>query len=445
MAESPAPGVVTQESLLLAAAERIARIRDGRVAVWLNLSELQPRNRQEGHLRIAFRTLEPMVSAYRGQMFLLAGSDLVFLIKDPNIVDVENVVFKVRALFSKDPLTFVDSGDGIDRFCHWYRLEEEADYAAFLKAVTLAEQDAKGKGREQRESVPEPQPLSAKDLDGVTGVLAGADMASLIRRQTAIRVTEHATAEAIFQEFYVAMDELQRIVGDRFSLVSNRWLFQHLSLSLDEFVLKALAGLRLAVMPGTYSLNLNIQTVLSGSFADFEQSLKARGAGLCVEINVLDVLADSGAYFTARDKLRAAGHQILIDGLSGLSLPFLGGARFGADLYKLAWSPELAEGHVNLFADGGIFAQDVVLIRCDSEAAIQWGMDKGISRFQGRYVDAMLAAYTMAACKDASRCKLGQCIARHARVAGLRRDECTNKTALDSAPVMRAPGRKAAR
>ena len=117
------PEIVTQESLLLGALERIARIRHGRLALQIHLSRLRPQNRQDGHIRIALRMLEPMVNAYRGQMFLFANSDIVLLLKDPNELDVENMVYKLRALFSKDPLTFADSGDGQDRFCSWFALE----------------------------------------------------------------------------------------------------------------------------------------------------------------------------------------------------------------------------------------------------------------------------------------------------------------------------------
>ena len=126
------PEIVTQESLLLGAAERISRIRDGRVGVRIHLSRLRPQNRQEGHIRIALRMLEPIVNAYRGQMFLLGTSDIVFMLKDPYATDIENMIFKLRALFSKDPLTFQDSGDGQDNFCSWYELSENADYEAFL-------------------------------------------------------------------------------------------------------------------------------------------------------------------------------------------------------------------------------------------------------------------------------------------------------------------------
>src|SRR5271154_3925245 len=112
--EKAGPDVVTQENVLLDAAERIGKIRDGRVAVHLHLSRLKAQNRQEGYLRVAGRMLEPMVSAYRGQIFLLTNSDIVFLVNQPNIGDLRDHLHRLRGLFAKDPLTKDDSGDGAD-------------------------------------------------------------------------------------------------------------------------------------------------------------------------------------------------------------------------------------------------------------------------------------------------------------------------------------------
>lgn len=96
-------------------------------------------------------------------------------------------------------------------------------------------------------------------------------------------------------------------------------------------------------------------------------------------------------------------------------------------------------GHAVGVGLGPLGVDKVLLARCDSEAAIQWGLERGIQRFQGRYVDAMLAAFTMATCDKAAACTLQQCIARHAVVTGPLRLECGNNDMLDSAPVIRAP------
>ncbi len=435
------PDVVTQESLLLGAVERVGRVRQGRIAVHVHLSRLQSQNRQEGHVRIALRMLEPMVNAYRGQMFLLGNSDVVFMVKDPNLTDVENMIYKLRALFSKDALTFADAGDGIDNFCTWYDLNGP-DYQSFLNMAKQATAEARARLKEQKEqgAAGGPVPIDAKSLGIVLERLARTDVTRLIRRQAAIVVTESNTAEVVFQEFFVSVAELQKLLAPDISLTDNRWLFQHLSLALDQRVLNSLGNAALRAWPVTYAVNLNLETVLSPEFADFAAAVEQH-SGISVEIQVLDALADSRRYFDAKARLREAKQQIAIDGLNELTLQFMDVAQFDADLYKLNWSPEMRESERSetvLQALRPLEMGRLLLARCDSESAIQWGLGHGITRFQGRYVDSMLAAYTMAICDKSAACTLGQCIARHGVLSGPPRHECGNLQMLDTPPVMRA-------
>jgi hypothetical protein len=439
----PIPGsagseVVTQESLLLATVERVARYREGRVAVQIHLSGLRPQNRQEGHIRIALRTLEPMVNAYRGQMFLLANSDIVFLLKDANGTDVENVVFKLRALFSKDPLTFGDGGDGQDRFCTWFELET-TDYNSLLELARAANAAARAKARDTAVSAP-PRPIDAKALGEVLNRVSGIELTGFVRRQTAIEINQFK-AQGCFQEFFVALGELQKALAPEINLLGNPWLFQHLSQTLDQKVLAALQTAQFSVRPTAFSLNLNIHSVLSPAFDAFD---KAQGAevGIIVEFQVLDVLADSKGFYAARQRLRNSGRRVAIDGLNELPLHFMDVAQFGADLHKLTWGPELVNAERSLPVSRAVNllgAETFVLARCDSEAAISWGLDQGIQRFQGRYVDAMLAAYTMQFCGRSATCTVQQCVARRGVIAGPLRTECANLDMVDRIPDIRTP------
>ena len=432
------PEIVTQESLLLGAAERIDRIRQGRLAIHVHLSRMRPQNRQEGHIRIALRMLEPMINAYRGQMFLLGNSDIVFMLKEPNITDVENMVFKLRALFSKDPLTFLDKGDGVDNFCTWFDLGVTSDYEAFVAMSRSVTEDARQRSRDKANARVALPPIDPASLGEVMAALSNIDVSGLIRRQAAI-VIDGTSAEVLFQEFYIAMAELQKALAPDMNLLGNHWLFQHLSQTLDLRVLSALQDIALRQRPAMFSLNLNIASVLSKPFDDFEKSEGARSA-LSVEFQVLDVLADSRGYYAARERLREAGHRVALDGLNELTLQFMDVAQFDADLYKVTWSPEMGDGErgdIIAAAMDPLGMDKILLARCDSESAIQWGLNQRIQRFQGRYVDAMLAAYTMAGCKKSAACTLSQCVSRHSVVAGAPRGECGDNDMLDSSPTMR--------
>jgi hypothetical protein len=59
----------------------------------------------------------------------------------------------------------------------------------------------------------------------------------------------------------------------------------------------------------------------------------------------------------------------------------------------------------------------VVLHHAETEAALRWGMAQGLRRFQGRHVDAILAAGRILACPQATGCTVRQCMDRGAAIA----------------------------
>jgi hypothetical protein len=434
------PEIVTQEHLLLDAAERVGRIRDGRMAVHLHLSRLKPQNRQEGYLRVAGRMLEPMVSAYRGQIFLLSNADIVFLVNQPSPTDLKDHIHRLRGLFAKDPLANDDSGDGADLFCTLYDLT--FDYESFIAMVKTALADARARGRSPQGA--ELKPLDATLLTGVLERLTMLDAAPFVRRQSAISLGGNGHAEVVFQEFFVSVGDLQRAIAPEVNLLGNRWMFQHLSATLDRRLLEAMRRLRLTKAPPAIHLNLNIPSLAEEAFQALDQSLP-EGVGLGVEVQILDVLADSRAFFEAQRKLKERGRHLVIDGLNEATLTFMEVGRTGADLYKLDWTPEMKEPHRRdtvLTALKHVDPAKLLLARCDSEAAIAWGIDHGLQKFQGRYIEAMLAATTMGVCDKAAACTLAQCTTRHGVIAGPLRQECGNNLMLDTPPAMRTPKRK---
>lgn len=431
--------LVTQESLLLGTAERVGRIREGRMAVHLHLSRLRAHNRQESYLRIIVRMLDPLVTLNRGQLFLLSNADIVILVKDVSPADLDTYVYRVRSLFANDPLTY-GTDDGGDRFFSWYDLD--TDYDDFLELARRLDAEVGTRPRARDDAKP-PPPLDPDGLAKILGRLEGFDLAPLVRRQSAIGF-DGKSARAVFQEFFFSMGDLRQALAPETDITADPWLFRHLSRELDQRMLSAVRDMRLREPPPAASLNLNLATVLSPQFDGFEQAVAGR-MGLLVEVEVVDIFADLGNFFYARDRLRERGHKLILDGLGTLALDFVDLGLCRTDFFKLVWSPDFAEGdNANRVqaAFAGLGIERVILGRCDSEAAIQWGMGLGIPTFQGRYVDAMTAAVAMARCSHAGNCTLAQCIARHGVTAGPRRAECGNHDMLDSFPAIRVPDRR---
>ena len=429
--------VITPESLLFDAAERIGRIRDGRMALHIHLSRLQPQNREENKVRIAFRLFEGMVDIFHGQIFLLTSMDIMLICKDARLADLDAIVYKLKALFNKDPLAYSDEIEGQAGFASVYDLS--AHYDDFLALCAQLVPEAK-KLKANQQAAAQIQELDAKSLVRVLSGIGGSKIASALRRQPCVRITDDNTAEVMFQEFYMSIAELQKELAPDVNLLSNRWLFQHLSQVLDLKVLEALQSAGFQRLPAAYSLNLNMSTVESPMFRRFHASLGSN-AGLFVEFQLADIFSNLDTFIRVRDDLKAKGIGTVLDGMNSITLEFLDAELYETDFVKVSWSGDMANDIITADltnALGPVGFDHVILSRCDSEASIEWGLDRGIRHFQGRYLDSMVAAVTMTHCDKAAACTLNQCNARHAVISGPLRGECGNNEMLDSFPSLRA-------
>jgi EAL domain-containing protein (putative c-di-GMP-specific phosphodiesterase class I) len=230
--------------------------------------------------------------------------------------------------------------------------------------------------------------------------LARADLSNLMRRQSVCALTpNNPIPHPVFQELFISIQGLQQTVLPEVDLASNLWLFQHLTQTLDARMLSLLTRNDDSSIASSFSINLNVQTIMSPPFLDFDASLKdaARGT-VIVELQKIDIFADMGAYMFARDFMHERGYRICLDGLNHLTLQFIDRELLGFDLLKLAWSPDMADDisgnrmtelkeHVDRCGRARI-----ILTRCDSDAAVRFGKSMGITMFQGLYIDGQLSA-----------------------------------------------------
>lgn len=429
--------VQTPEGILLETAERVARIRAGRAVVHVHLSQLLPQNRDEARIRIAARLFESMVDAYQGQMFVLTNYDIVLLCKDARIADLDAVVFKLRALFAKDPLTY---GGGLDdRFATFYELD--TDYDDFLAMCTDQAAQAKKRLAEQRNK-PKIADLDASTLGPVMARIAQTDIAGVVRRQPCVYINDRRFAQVVFQEFYMSIADLQKVLAPDINLLANRWLFMHLSQALDLSVMSALKAPGLRQHPVAYSLNLNMASTETPQFNEFIESVKGH-SGVYVEFQLTDVVNNLDLFFRTRDRLKAQQISTVLDGMNALSLQFVDAELYDTDFVKVNWAGDMSTDIQTVEMQQALAPvgfDRVILARCDSEDAVSWGLDQGIRLYQGRFLDSMVAAVTLSECAKSAPCSLAQCITRHGVISGRPRAECGDNDKLDEFPPLRSFG-----
>jgi EAL domain-containing protein (putative c-di-GMP-specific phosphodiesterase class I) len=436
------------ERELLDTIERGGRTPAGRTAVQLHLSQLLPSNRDLTRLRIASRLFAPFESSHGVRIFPLSNGDVFVLGKDMPEDQVDNVVHRVRSLFERDPLTFGDFEDNDDPFVSWYAYE--VDYQDLEAVGRNLLEVAEIRRKRDLGAAPPPEPVGPGDLETLTTKVQTLNIRPLLHRQAAIRVNIKQNAEILFEEVTVAMNGVRDAIAPGKDFFADRWIFQEFSRTLDQVLLSSLPQAPMLVQPPAVSVNLNLESVNSRPFRGLLNSLAAH-QHMVVEVQVVDIFTNLSTYQKVRDTLRAQGHKILIDGLAPAILGAMDLSLLDPDYVKILWTAELGaqqHGHkgselVSMIKDLG--ASRVILSRVESETAMIWGLSKGITAFQGRYMDAILGTVTMQKCPSSAACTLKACTGRRASVMGKGRMECPNPPWLDKVHTFSAVSMKGGR
>ncbi|NQV57453.1 MAG: hypothetical protein HQ503_16450 [Rhodospirillales bacterium] len=413
MAMEPNDGnsrLASQENLLLDYVHQLESHMEGRRAVHVHLSALDAHNRRDHHIRIAANTFEPLINLLEGQLFILKNSDLFFIYRGDSQNDVETSILKLRFLFSDDPL-LESEAENDDHETNAFRsyYDVERDYGEILdlvRSMVHAEESGKaaatlpGAAMTSVFTVKQDHgtPLTPKALGQVEANLKRADLSNMVRRQFVCAIIGEAAPQALFSELYISIADLRETLMPGVNIFANKWLFQHLTETLDLRVLSMLSKSNDNTITGELSVNLNISTLLSPEFMKFDDSVIASMRGsIVIELQKVDIFNDLNAFLFARDFAKERGYRICIDGLTLETLPFVNRKRLGADLIKLVWQDDLEEKAgekkiVRLVKRTG--ASKIILSRCDDERAVEFGHIIGINMFQGRHIESLLADET---------------------------------------------------
>jgi hypothetical protein len=415
---------------LLAYVKRLERNYYEWRAVHLHLSGLKAHNRRDYQLRVAASEFERLLRQFNSELFQLRNGDIIYLWHGAAFAEVDPVVLRLRYLFSDDPLTnsttprpehepdpLIEATDRPaepGKFCTWFELEREYDAFCFHIEEVLESLD-KDDGQN---AVRTGAPLDPGKLAGLEASLASMALSGLTRQQSVCAVLPQASPQPLFSEIYVAIRELAAALVPGVDLTANPWLFQHLAESLDRRLLTCLGQHELGVPDGAISVNLRLATLLSPEFLKFDHDFRRKiTSPVIIELQLIDIFAELGAYLFIREFVRDRGYLICIDGLHYLHLPLIDRKRLGADLVKVIWTPDLLDGlnderRVELKASIKRAGLDrVILCRCDSTDAIRWGQSFGIRLFQGHYIDSRLRAArppAIAAAREAMRAAPGR-------------------------------------
>ncbi len=406
---------LSPERQLLEYLKQLAPYAAERQAVQIHTSLFSPLKQRAAHLQAASHIFDTFISRMSGRLFVLSNDDLIFIYKENFATDIATVIKRLQVLIS-DPLS-ADQETADQRkeaaeknipFFRRYRLREEYEdflkhvdglaYEAQVRRAAEVRQDREAASRIALFAAGRGEALTPAVLARIEGALETADLSNILRRQTVCLIKDKQPPQPLLNEIFISISDLRQTLLPQIDLLSNRWLFQHLTETLDRRVLSLLHLPDDQTFSRNISLNINVATILSKDFLDFDAAIdNDRRRNTVLELQKTDIFSDLEAYSFARDFVHERGYRICIDGLNHLAFPFVNRKRLKADLVKLQWQPDLARYSETARNQLSEFirrygAERTILCHCDQPESVAYGQKLGLTLFQGRHVGDMLTA-----------------------------------------------------
>ncbi len=386
------------ENKLLENLQILEKKPTGHCAIHIHLSKLQRTNKKPDYIRIAERAFDAITITHMSELFTLGNFDIVLTCPNNKVEEIDRALSSIRSMFKADPLIERRDISGEEAFSTWYDLEEDFPY--FKEAVVTTVLAGKRQSLEFGAVSMDDDKLTPKNLDQLARSFRKLDARPLMRHQSAVQIGASGQGQLLFREYFVSIADLRKVVAPKIDLLADRWLFQYLTTILDQRVLHMLRSQSMDDLPKNISLNLNIQTIQSKDFQLFDHFVGEQAHRVIIELQPVDVFSNIFAYEAARDQLQARGYKVLIDSVQPLVMDYFDPSMLKADFYKIAWGDRLGgsatkEGLAEMRElIHSIGVEKVIISLVDSEEAIRFGLQLGVQRFQGFFVDRLVGAMT---------------------------------------------------
>ncbi|MDX2094709.1 MAG: hypothetical protein SFW64_02040 [Alphaproteobacteria bacterium] len=376
-----------------------------------HFSQLLEHYRSEYQIKIATNLMNDLLGDRDGAIYLCEDTTIFVMVRNFPRQFSEKMIFQLRYLFMDDPLSYTAEGDENPAFSALYDLDSQWQEfmnlckrrlvlrvrAAQNTIPRAAAAMAAGEALPARAPRQELRLFTASSLASIEADMKDVDLTATIRRQPICAALPETNVRTVFDEMYININHLRQSMGVDVDLLSNRWLFKCLTQTLDERMLDTIQRNPIRYLSTPISLNLNIPTLLSSRFTEFDAAIKPSSkASIVIELQIADVFADMAAFLLAKDTVQKLGYRVCLDGVSELSLPQIDRQRLGFDLVKLIWNSD-SEIDANLPKNLKLAEavrqcgnNRVILTRCDTKQAVEYGQALGITLFQGRHLDALV-------------------------------------------------------
>ena len=397
------------EAQLIELLNLIEQNREGWQVICFAFSRLLEHYRSEYQIKIAINLMNDLLGDLDGAIYVCDDASIYVAVRYFSPGSMEKMIFQLRYLFMDDPLAYSQEGDENPEFSTIYNIETQwRDFFEICKRRMLNKARKSGEEQkkassvaqvvaERRKSMREMRLITASNLAAIERDMRDIDLSPTIRRQPICAAIPGAALRTVFDEMYININHLRQSMGVEADLHSNRWLFKYLTQILDDRMLDMVQRHPTRYLANAISLNLNIPTLLSARFTEFDAAIKpSNKVSIVIEIDISDVFADMRGFLVAREAVQKLGYRVCLDGVTETNFPQIDRQRLGFDLIKLMWN---ADSETDIESEKNKALREairqcgnnrVILTRCDTKQAVEFGQAMGLSLFQGRYLDSII-------------------------------------------------------
>ncbi|NIA68094.1 EAL domain-containing protein [Pelagibius litoralis] len=393
----PAEQSKMQEQALLNHIKRLERSGGDYFAVQAHLSRLIDFERLPECLDIARTMMARVAKTHDASLFDLFNKDLFLVYNRASVTQIDEALSRLCRVLREDPF-FASEPAAEQAFCSYFDLEDGYQELLSRAESLVTERAERDATRTAGTKKSKQAPISLTDLAAVEKAIAQADLSAMTSRQAVCELDDSGQPQPLFHELFTSMSSLRDTLLPGQDIFSDRWLFQYLTTKLDQRMLAWLGKNDDATLKHSFSLNINIASLLSPRFLELDEQLdQPRRNSIIIELQMQDIYVDVARYLFAREFLLDRGYRICLDGITELSLPYVNRADLGAELVKLQWSSSLRSQVEGKNRDRlrealeRIDPKRVVLTRCESDDALELGSELGIKLFQGYFLDHLLS------------------------------------------------------
>lgn len=401
----------SKNTLILDYLMRMEKDLDKYQALCIFVHKLQSQKIRSIQRQELIETFENVIKKSGGEIFGLPNDDMVIIFSKNAHDEILACLVKVRFMFHDD--AFLQNAADLEtaKFVQFFELDNgAAEFKTLVKSNTdngsggdvpmttgtLKEKNSvlptfiKGPIKLRRE-------LTPAMLAKVQKALSMADFSSLIRRQSVCAVIGKSPPQMLFDEVFVSIADLRDTLLPDVDLTANPWLFQHLTETLDKRVLVSISRHDDGSLTSNFSINLNVSTILSDEFLEFDDNINASmRSTIVLELQLVDIFSDVKAFMLAKTFAQYRGYKICIDGITVDKLKYINRENLNSDLIKIIWHPSFMDviredKHFTDYVNKAERAK-MILCRVDDPQAVEIGNSFGINLYQGRYIQRLLLA-----------------------------------------------------